>query len=215
MTAPIDASDRSGDPPGQPPLDGRTARALRTRDAIVDACIALVESGDLRPTAPRIADRAGVSVRSVFQHFDDLESLFARVADRVVENLGHLVEPIEPTLPLDERIEQFVAQRRRVLEALTPIRRAATVHAPFSRELTQRLQLGHLAMRVEIKSVFTTEIARLPNDERRPFIDVLDTVASWASWHNLRTLNGRSPDEAQAVLRRMVQMALASVAARS
>jgi hypothetical protein len=43
-----------------PPLDGRSARALRTREAIVDACIGLVEEGELRPTAPRVAERAGV-----------------------------------------------------------------------------------------------------------------------------------------------------------
>ena len=46
------------------PTDGRTLRSLRTREAIVDATIALLEQGDLRPTAPRVADQAGVSVRS-------------------------------------------------------------------------------------------------------------------------------------------------------
>ena len=60
-----------------PPTDGRTLRSLRTREAIVDATIGLLEDGDLRPTAPRVAERASVSVRSVFQHFDDLETLHA------------------------------------------------------------------------------------------------------------------------------------------
>ena len=32
-------------------IDGRTARAVRTREAIVDASIALVDEGDVRPTA--------------------------------------------------------------------------------------------------------------------------------------------------------------------
>src|SRR5687768_11953208 len=86
-------------PPVDQSLDGRTRRAQRTRAAIVDACIGLVEDGDLRPTAPRIAERAGVSVRSVFQHFVDLESLFAAVADRWVERLAVLVVPVDPELP--------------------------------------------------------------------------------------------------------------------
>ena len=80
-------------------VDGRTARALRTREAIVDACISLVDEGVLKPTAPRIAERAGVSVRSVFQHFDDLESLFAMVAERVVGRLASILVADRPGLP--------------------------------------------------------------------------------------------------------------------
>src|SRR6476659_8184485 len=91
--------------------DGRTARAVRTRDAIVDACIALGEAGDLRPTAPRIAEHAGVSVRSVFQHFDDLETLFSAVGARVVQRIGPLYTPIDVSRPLSERLDSMVEQR--------------------------------------------------------------------------------------------------------
>src|SRR3989304_5263636 len=60
--------------------DGRSARAARTRDAVVEALLTLIEEGDLRPTAQRVAEHARVSLRSVFQHFRDLESLFAAAA---------------------------------------------------------------------------------------------------------------------------------------
>src|SRR6266496_687113 len=119
-------------------IDGRTARALRTREAIVDASIALVDEGDLRPTAPRIAERAGVSVRSVFQHFDDLEGLYAAVADRLIERLGRLNITADPLQPLLTRLPDVVHQRSILLEAITPIRRAAAVHAPFSHEVRAR-----------------------------------------------------------------------------
>src|SRR3954449_8546924 len=116
-------------------IDGRTARALRTREAIVDASIALVDEGDLRPTAPRIAERAKVSVRSVFQHFDDLEGLYAAVGDRLVERLSYVGMSVSTDLPVDARVAEVVRHRSSLLEAITPIRRAATVHAPFSREV--------------------------------------------------------------------------------
>src|SRR5262245_42069407 len=80
-------------------IDGRTARSMRTKAAIVDACLALVDAGDLRPTAPRVAEKAGVSVRSVFQHFADLDSLFAAVGDEAVsrlKNRGLHLDPDEP-----------------------------------------------------------------------------------------------------------------------
>ena len=74
----------------------RAYPALCTREAIVDATIALLEDGDLRPTAPRVAERASVSVRSVFQHFDDLQSLHTAVAERIVDRVAVLVAPSMP-----------------------------------------------------------------------------------------------------------------------
>ena len=102
------------------PIDGRTARSQRTRSAIVAACIELVEEGDLRPTAPRVAERAGVSVRSVFQHFDDLEGLFAAVGDRVRMTLTFAEsEPIEVTMPVREMTYRPPGERPGAQEAAT------------------------------------------------------------------------------------------------
>ncbi len=190
------------------PVDGRTARAVRTREAIVDACIGLVEAGVLRPTAPQIADGAGVSVRSVFQHFDDLETLFAMVAERVIHRLGELLVPIDGSLPREERVSAFVAQRVQVLEAVTPIRRAAAIHAPFSAEITKRLQFGHDVLRAEIASVFATELDAVETAERELLLDVLDISLSWPTWESLRTFDGRSVEEAGRVLARMVSLAV-------
>src|SRR3954464_1268479 len=97
------------------PIDGRTARAVRTKDAIVDATLALIDEGDLRPTGPRIAERAGVSVRSIFQHFDDLDALFSAVGLRVVDRIAGLIRPIDPADPLDQRSAAFLEQRTSVL----------------------------------------------------------------------------------------------------
>jgi AcrR family transcriptional regulator len=189
-------------------IDGRTARALRTREAIVDASIALVDEGDLRPTAPRIAERARVSVRSVFQHFDDLEGLYAAVGDRLVERLEHVRMTIDPDLPVDDRIAEVVRQRAILLEAITPVRRAAAVHAPFSHEVRKRLQTGHDFLRCEIEKSFPTELAACSKGDRLKTLDALDTVLSWSSWDNLRTLNARSQDDAREVLVCMVNAIL-------
>ncbi|MEY2437497.1 MAG: hypothetical protein QOF97_2333 [Acidimicrobiaceae bacterium] len=185
-------------------VDGRTARALRTREAIVDACCALVDEGDLRPTAPRIAERAKVSVRSVFQHFDDLEGLYAAVADAMMERLSHLLMTVDPGLPVGRRIREVVHQRTVLIEAITPILRAAAVHDPFTAEVQTRLQSGHDFLRSEIERLFATELAAVPAGERVVLLDALDTVLSWPSWDNLRSLNGRSEAEACVVLERMV-----------
>jgi len=65
--------------------DGRVTRGLRNREAIVDALLACYEAGDLRPSLPEVAARAGVSLRSVHNHFDDADgsgSASRRCSDR-------------------------------------------------------------------------------------------------------------------------------------
>ena len=120
-------------------MDGRIARGARARSAIVDALLELIEAGELRPSAARIAERAGVSLRSVFQHFRDVESLFAAMADRQRERLAPLMDSVPGAGPLEKRLAAFVAARTRLLESIAPVRRAALLTEPFSRELGKRL----------------------------------------------------------------------------
>jgi AcrR family transcriptional regulator len=194
------------------PTDGRTLRALRTREAIVDATIGLLEDGDLRPTAPRVAERAGVSVRSVFQHFDDLETLHAAVAERLVDRVAVLVVPVPPDLPLGERLDRFVHQRSLLLEAVTPIRRAADVHGPFSSEITARLRDGQAFLRSEVANTFAPEIgaadAEAADAEADDFVDALDAVLSWSTWEGLRSGLGRDRATAERVVRRLAEAVL-------
>jgi TetR/AcrR family transcriptional regulator, regulator of autoinduction and epiphytic fitness len=191
------------------PADGRAARAVRTREAIVDACIALVEEGDLRPTAPRIADRAGVSVRSVFQHFADLPSLHIAVTERIAERMAALVVPIDAALPLDDRVARFVEQRANLLEVMTPFRVAANVHGPFAPEIRRAVHAGSAFLRAEVEQVFAPELARVPASVRTDVADALATASSWATWDTLRTEWDDDPDRARAVLARLVRAVLA------
>jgi TetR/AcrR family transcriptional regulator, regulator of autoinduction and epiphytic fitness len=83
-----------------PELDGRLARSARTRRSIVDALRGLHQEGDLRPTAPRVAERAGVSLRTVWQHFNDLETLLVAAGQRDYEIAMRYVTPIDGSAPL-------------------------------------------------------------------------------------------------------------------
>lgn len=63
--------------------DGRHARGERNRLAILEACLALIDEGWLAPTAQLISERAGITIRSLFRHFPDMESLFAAANNEV------------------------------------------------------------------------------------------------------------------------------------
>ncbi|MHB1852889.1 MAG: TetR/AcrR family transcriptional regulator, partial [Acidimicrobiales bacterium] len=113
-------------------IDGRRARGLRTRDAIISALLDLVAAGDVAPTAQRIADRAGVSVRSVYQHFADVEGLYADAAERTYEWVRETSRDVDVALPLAKRVDLFVESRTTTLEALLPFQRAVRLMEPDS-----------------------------------------------------------------------------------
>jgi AcrR family transcriptional regulator len=181
-------------------LDGRLARSARTRITVVDALLDLLGEGDLRPTAARIAERAGVSLRLVFHHFEDLEAIFNELADRQTERVKPLTVPISVALPFARRVEDFSAQRGRLLETLSPVRRAAVLMEPFRPALAKRLKQARDLMRAAAIAAFAPEIAKLAADERRTKIAALDVVTSWVAWEQMRRHQGLSETEARGVM---------------
>jgi TetR/AcrR family transcriptional regulator, regulator of autoinduction and epiphytic fitness len=181
-------------------IDGRFARSIRTRDAVVDALLDLLNEGDLRPTAARIADRAGVSLRLVFHHFDDLETIYSELAARQTERVKPLIEPIPATLPLHERIERFCAQRGRLLETLSPVRRAAVLIEPFRPALARQLKHARDLKRAATIAAFKPELSQLAPDEMRKTIAALDVATSWVAWEQMRRHQQLSETEARRVM---------------
>lgn len=65
------------------PIDGRRKRSHSSRAKIVKALLDLVEGGTISPSAAEVAEAAGVGLRSVFRHFDDMESLYREMSDGI------------------------------------------------------------------------------------------------------------------------------------
>jgi TetR/AcrR family transcriptional regulator of autoinduction and epiphytic fitness len=195
------------DPPPEArpaPGDGRTARALRTREAVASALLDLLEAGELRPGARRIAARAGVSERTVFQHFEDLESLLAAAADRQRDRLVRDLAPVPAEGPLPTRIEALVGARATLYERIAPVRRAALLHEPFSPAIAGRLDAMRRALRAEVRRVFSAELAARPPAERRELLDALAAATSWSVWEQLRRHAGLGPRRAARAMSRTV-----------
>lgn len=182
------------------PADGRAARSYRTRRAIIDAMRELHAEGDLRPTAPRIAERAGVSLRTVWQQFADREELLAEAVRRDLEILLSLVRKIEPDQPLMARIGSFVGQRTSILEEMTPSWRAARIQEPFSGLLSGNKARMISRARAELEKVFGPELDRLSGQEREQLVDALHVISIWEFWESLRTDLRLGPRQAQGVI---------------
>ncbi len=171
--------------------------------AVVDALLALNEKGNLRPTAREIAAEAGVSLRSIYVHFDDVESLLVAAAVRHGEYLISLARPVPTEGPIDRRVAALVAHRRTIYEASTGVRRAALVQEPFSPALQRALEAGRKAGRAEIDNVFAAEIEAAGAHGGRLRQALALTIGS-ASWDVMRRYQKMSADEAETQLRTMV-----------
>lgn len=201
------AAAASGAPTADAPTDGRAARAARTRQSIVDALLSLLEEGDLQPTANRIAERAGISLRLIYHHFGDLESLFRATAIRQAERMASIADPVDPALPLAERIDALAERRGRTLEWITPVRRAALLHEPFSVELRRARDAFAAAGDRQLVRLFQAELDAMAADEREEVLAAMAMATSWSAWDALRSA-GRSVEEATAAVRRTLRALL-------
>jgi TetR/AcrR family transcriptional regulator of autoinduction and epiphytic fitness len=189
-------------------IDGRSARTARTHAALTEALLGLLDEGDLKPTAERIAGRAGVSERTLFQHFPDREALFQDAALAQAERIGPLIEALPPPeAPVRERLDAFVAQRALVLERVSPVRRAALLLEPSSETIAGWLRAVRDGAAVQVAQVFAPELEG--RDDRDEMLASLVTAAAWPTWESLRSHQGLSPEHAEAVMRRMLASLLA------
>lgn len=164
-------------------LDGRVVRGMRTRASIVEALLDLITEGELSPTTAEIAERAGVSVRSLFQHFVDLESLYADLAKEQSRRVRPLFDPIDSSGDLDERIALLVAQRREFFETVAPVRRVVVVRASASPVLMERLVTATELLRGQLVDLFARELGATDDPT---LLDQLDVVSSFDAWDRMR-----------------------------
>jgi TetR/AcrR family transcriptional regulator of autoinduction and epiphytic fitness len=167
--------------------DGRTVRAERTRQALVDALLGLLDEGVLSPTAAAIAERAGVSERSLFQHFPDREALFEAVALQQYERIWRTLRPVDASLPLGERIDRFTRQRARHYEQIAGVRRAAHLIEHESPSVAGWLATARRAKAADAERVFHRELDAVPADEREPVRAALVAVCAWPAWDSWRS----------------------------
>lgn len=166
--------------------DGRVLRGERTRQHIAEAMVDLIESGNHGPTSQEIADRAGVSLRLIFHHYADMESIFETAGLIQAGRHWQKLQTIPPTGPLAERVAATVHQRRKLYTAINPVREAVLVRAPENPAVLKLLEAGRKRLRTELETTFEPELAHA-NGGRKTLVDAMELVTSWDAWHALRS----------------------------
>ena len=184
-------------------VDGRRARSERSKQAIIDATLALMQEGNLIPTAQQISDKAGVGIRSFFRHFEDMETLFATIDEQTRDSTEALFLGGDRDGTLEERIlhaierygDGYEKQRNMILSTSAQLWRSETLRKNYG-----RYQRG---LRKDLDD-WLPELKQLSRSQREEVV----AVASFEMWHRLRYHQGLSKQAAIDVLVGLLSMQL-------
>jgi AcrR family transcriptional regulator len=156
-------------------------RGARNRDAIGEALYRLIGAGELRPTAERVAERAGVQARTVFRHFEDMDRLHAELAARLRAEVRPLLQDPLPGADLATRARALVGRRARVYEHIAPYKRSADAQRWRSRFLAAQ----HAATVRELRALLLAALPEL-RTAPAPQAAAFELVTSFEAWERLR-----------------------------
>lgn len=191
---PLDPSARTE------PSDGRRQRSERSRSQIIDAMFSLIREGDMSPSAARVAERAEVGLRTVFRHFEDMDSLFVEMAERISsEIMPKVLAPFEAR-DWRGRFMEHVERRIEIYEYIMPVRVSANLRRFQSRFLMEEYRRNLLIERASLSALLPEEITSDP-----VLFAAIETTVSFQTWRRLRQDSGLSPEEAASVFRLIME----------
>ncbi len=189
------AKDRALDE-SPPNVDGRRAGRDRNLSAVVDALLDLFAEGNLRPGAEEIAARSGVSRRSVFRYFDDLDSLGRVAIERQLARVGHLINlPDVGEGPIERRIDRLIAQRVGLFETILPAGRVSRLRAPFEPVVAEELSRSRNFFRRQVERHFGDVLQPLRRAERNAVLNAAEVLCSFEAYELLRLGHEQSPKQ--------------------
>ena len=189
-----------------PRVDGRRERGNRNKAAVVQALLELYEAGEIQPSAARIAEVAGVSERSVFRYFDDMEDLAATAIDMQWERVRHLYEGLDSSGNLEQRIEALVEHRMRLFDKTVGVGKASMVTSVRSVTVANALHQRRTFLRNQATEQFAAEI----ENSAQPAVAarIVDYTVSIENIEYLRTSVGLTKPRIRETLSAALRIAL-------
>lgn len=167
--------------------DGRRQRRDRNREAVVQALLSLYNDGNLAPSVDEIAARSGVSARSLFRYFDDVDDLCRAAIEQQQNAVRHLaIIELDTTPPVAERAELLARSRAELFETIESIATVSRLRAPFQLVVADGLAEGRAFLRTQLATLFAPELQQMPPALAAARLATADVIASFESWRLLR-----------------------------
>ncbi|WP_421998436.1 TetR/AcrR family transcriptional regulator [Reyranella sp.] len=185
-------------------------RSERTKQLIIEAYLALLREnpGIQMPTAARIAERAGYSVRSIFERFPDLNKLRAAAADYQLAHAAALAPPRNVDGDRSLRIRSQVETRAGTCERGIALWRVLMMSVDQDEELKPRVRVARERTIERMEIMYRPELSTMSPRERRHLLIALEAITDIESWARMRELHGLTIEEASAVWVRAIDRLL-------
>jgi AcrR family transcriptional regulator len=193
-----------------PSVDGRRARRDQNRERVVDALLEIYREGNLRPSVAEVAERSGVSHRSVFRYFEDLDELYRVAVERQMRSIfDHLVLSGIGDGTLDERIDAIIENRQEIHDVAANVFRVGQTLAPVEPVIAEHhADMARRAVE-QIRQHFAPELERLDPAARAPLTEAVAVALSMESLGYLRGIRGMDRAESTAAVRATLRGLLA------
>lgn len=171
----------------------RTPASTRRRVRAIDAFIDLVLEGNLPPTTEQVAERADISLATLFRYFETLNVLRRDAALRMLERFPLLRVSDVGEGPMRDRIERFAAIRVSLWEKvhlLARLQRSTVLQDPGA---AQMVNFVRGVMADEVREHFAHELRGLTAAQRDDAVALIASLTSVESWEQFRHAYGRSP----------------------
>ena len=189
-----DMTETPADISSDEPVDGRTMRRNRNRTAVISALLDMIREGDLHPGAAEIAERAGVSHRSIFRYFDDLDDLVRTTIDQAFQDAGPLSTiPESGSGSLEHRVASLVDARLKLFAHVDGAMRLARMRAYSIPSIDGQIAVIAKEFRRQIGEHFDDEL----NDTVDPesVVDAVLVLTSYDAFSIHTRLLSRTPKE--------------------
>ena len=174
-------------------VDGRRARRERNRTAVIDAMFELIVEGHVPPSAEALAERAGVSVSSIFRYFDNLDDLLQQTVSNYFGRFaGLFVVPAVSGGDLDDRIAALVRARLDLYEATGPIARVARIRAADQPQIATVLAETRRTLEAQVREHFAADLRGRARGDADDRVALVDCLTAFESWDLLTSTHGRS-----------------------
>lgn len=207
---PIDSPASEPVRPKASRIDGRRLRSERTKQLIIEAYLAIVRENPLTPmpTAAEIAERAGYSVRSIFERFPDLHALRVAAADYGLAHAAALAPARDVDGDRPTRIRSQVETRAGTCERGVALWRAILFNVDEDDALKLRIKVARERTIERMEVMYRPELSTLPDTERRNLLIALEALTDIESWARMREMHGLSFAEGCAVWIRAIDRML-------
>lgn len=182
-----------------PRIDGRRLRSERTKQLIIEAFLSLVREELKMPTANQIAERAGYSVRSVFERFPDLNALRVAATDYGLAQAAALAPARDVDGDRATRLKSQVETRAGTCERGVALWRVLVSVQDESEELRLRARRARELTVARLELMYKPELAPLSAVERRDLLIALEALTDVESWARMREHHGLAVEEARDV----------------